>query len=278
MKRQARMSIIDLDNKVVTDTKSSLFAKTPSNITFSNNQAAGAIIPPKQPPKPIFKFCRDEEWLPIGVEDSLEYAQPRIPRSASKFFSGLKKRPLWDKSERMDFPSDMKPMPNQNLMSSVYYRCARGAGLFWHQYWLWYLYNSKSYEGFGVHEGDWEFVQIACDYEGYPCMMTCSQHHTGGKREYWTVELDTPRSLRPVVYVALGSHANYFSKIDTIEDVATGDGYTLRNYELKVFGDWINWKGLWGNSTGVGKSPETPSMQGHRWRNPHLFHSSARSS
>ena len=149
-----------------------------------------------------------------------------------------------------------------------------GAGLKWVQYWLWYLYNPKRVFVTGEHEGDWEFVQVG--YAGeLPVCTTCSQHHSGGSRMWWDVEL---RDGRPVVYPALGSHANYFKPVEQVPeigDTGDGDGEVLDSIEWRDFGPWAKWNGRWGNSTGEGKSPQSPGSQGDRWHAPQLYHSDA---
>jgi hypothetical protein len=81
------------------------------------------------------------------------------------------------------------------------------------QYWLFYPLNPYSPEVppnplfAQVHEGDWELVTVILDRTGRPVTAGYSRH-CGGARRAWK---DVPKKgLRPVVYVALGSHANYF--------------------------------------------------------------------
>jgi hypothetical protein len=173
----------------------------------------------------------------------------------------------------MDFPPDMKDPVNLPIVG--YHRALRKANIWWHQFWLWYLYNPWEIAGIGRHEGDWEFVQIGCvDKAGdKPVLLTASQHHNGEKREYWRCELEDGR---PVIYVALGSHANYFTPGSRGEDVADGKGKALTDIEWRDFGDWATWKGLWGNSTGAGRSPDSPGSQIERWQRPQTFHANAR--
>jgi hypothetical protein len=156
-----------------------------------------------------------------------------------------------------------------------YHRAVEMADLWWHQFWLWYLYNPWNVVGFGVHEGDWEFVQIASvDRDGErPVLVTASQHHGGEKRELWRCERDGDR---PVIYVALGSHANYFTPGWRGDDEADGQGTVLAEVEWRDFGAWAEWKGLWGNSTGPGRSPDSPANQRERWHQPEMFHALAR--
>lgn len=81
------------------------------------------------------------------------------------------------------------------------------------QYWLFYPFNPYSTEvppdpRFAqVHEGDWELVTVILDAKGVPQTAAYSRHCAGARRDWKKVER---RGSRPVVYVALGSHANYF--------------------------------------------------------------------
>ena len=185
---------------------------------------------------------------------------------------------LPDAGGRMNFPPDPKSYESQmqqQFGNVGYHRRVDGGGLSWHQYWLWYLYNPKRIIVTGEHEGDWEFVQVA--YAGdTPVCVTCSQHRSGGGRMWWDVKR---KDDRPLIYVALGSHANYFSPVDGIPEVGDdgdGQGAVLDSIEWRDFGPWATWTGRWGNSRGEGKSPESPGQQGDRWSAPHRYHSKAR--
>jgi hypothetical protein len=82
------------------------------------------------------------------------------------------------------------------------------------QYWLFYPFNGYSPEvppnpDFAqLHEGDWELVEVVTDLSGRPLTAAYSRHCAGGRRAWAKVE---KRGSHPVVYVALGSHANYFA-------------------------------------------------------------------
>jgi hypothetical protein len=58
-----------------------------------------------------------------------------------------------------------------------------------------------------VHEGDWELVTVILDRAGRPLTAGYSRHCSGARRAWSEVP---KKGQRPVVYVALGSHANYF--------------------------------------------------------------------
>ena len=72
------------------------------------------------------------------------------------------------------------------------------------QYWFFYYYN----DWFNKHEGDWEMVQVMLDGQGEPEWVVYSQHH-GGTRRSWE-QTNIEAGTHPAVYVASGSHANYF--------------------------------------------------------------------
>jgi Vacuolar protein sorting-associated protein 62 len=80
------------------------------------------------------------------------------------------------------------------------------------QYWLWYPYNVYSPsvppgELWQVHEGDWEAVSVLLDLRGKPLVAGLSRHAEGARRAWSKVR---KRGARPLVHVALGSHANFF--------------------------------------------------------------------
>lgn len=216
---------------------------------------------------PVFVFDSRESFWPIGVEDSLAATKAKLPRSFTSEAEA-------SSTDRIDFPAGMR---HPVLPPVAYHRVLADRHLWWHQLWLWFVYNPWEIAGVGKHEGDWELVQIGCaDKAGNrPVLVTGSQHHTGGKHEFWACQL---RGGRPVIYVARGSHANYFSLgAQGGLDVCDGKGLLLEDYEVREFGAWASWPGRWGNSTGEGKSPESPGCQGIRWRAPAAYHATARS-
>jgi hypothetical protein len=81
------------------------------------------------------------------------------------------------------------------------------------QYWLWYPYDdfSPAYPAndfWQAHEGDWEAVSVILDRAGTPLTVAYSQHRKGRRRAWAQAP---KRGLHPLVYVALGSHANFFA-------------------------------------------------------------------
>ena len=211
---------------------------------------------------PEFQFDSRELWFPVGVEESLkEFGfswEPDLKQFIRKGAS----------VEKLNFPKDMKPLP---LPPVIYHRAVQDPlGFWWQQFGMWYLYNPWNVAGFGPHEGDWEGLNIATfDEEGKRPLFLCySQHGKAGKREYWT---HCPSQERPIVYVALGSHANYFQPGRIKTDVCNSNGRNLWDYEVRAFGPWNSWEGRWGNSS---NSPRTPGRQ-RFWTKPRIAYSEA---
>ncbi len=170
------------------------------------------------------------------------------------------------------------------------------------QYWLFYPLNPYSAEvppnpRFAqLHEGDWELVTIILDRAGRPLTAGYSRHCSGARRSWSQVER---RGAHPVVYVALGSHANYFRPGTTphekrcwpeaaiavfeqnghpIVDFA-GAGRTLRPRVVTVTATsppWMRFPGAWGEDQIIrlldetftyGGGPTGPAFK-KVWRGP----------
>ena len=71
------------------------------------------------------------------------------------------------------------------------------------QFWFLYLFNYR----LNQHESDWEQITVGLDKDGNPKKVLYSSHSTGFVRDWDDIERDGDH---PVVYPALGSHANYF--------------------------------------------------------------------
>jgi hypothetical protein len=73
------------------------------------------------------------------------------------------------------------------------------------QYWFLYLFNYRLNE----HESDWEQVTLRLDEDKEPIDALYSAHSGGNIRRWSKLEKEGDH---PVVYPALGSHANYFAR------------------------------------------------------------------
>jgi hypothetical protein len=81
------------------------------------------------------------------------------------------------------------------------------------EYWLFYpfdLYSPTDPPGefWQDHEGDWEAVAVVLDASRKPLLVGTSRHCAGARRDWARVKR---RGTHPLVYVALGSHGNYFA-------------------------------------------------------------------
>jgi hypothetical protein len=162
-------------------------------------------------------------------------------------------------------------------------------GRVWLQYWFWYFYNDYnlvgSFIGAGLHEGDWEMVQLRVDAAGAaPDLAVYAQHRHAGALEWGRVERVGDR---PVVYPARGSHASYFTAdvhwTGVWFDHADGRGFSPE-IELEVVRDgdaayaWMRWPGMWGDTRpadgelaiAADSSPRGPGAH-PQWEEPHAL-------
>jgi hypothetical protein len=84
------------------------------------------------------------------------------------------------------------------------------------EYWYWYWYDfwSGTFPAtdylWQAHEGDWEVVTISLTTQGTPLSVGYSEHSCGKVRA-WAKVPKWRKTTHPLAYVALGSHANYFT-------------------------------------------------------------------
>jgi hypothetical protein len=160
-------------------------------------------------------------------------------------------------------------------------------GNVWLAYWFFYFYNDYNLVGdllkAGLHEGDWEMIQLRLGPDRQtPDLAVYAQHTHAATRPWAAVERV---GERPVVYSARGSHASYFNA-----DVHwTGDWFDHADgkrpapeLELEIVRDgdpnyhWVAWPGRWGGtkqpSPGIHNplndgSPNSPGSHG-QWTDP----------
>jgi hypothetical protein len=101
--------------------------------------------------------------------------------------------------------------------SAMYGRVVRTGAQIVLQYWLFYYDNPLILPPTPVgtfwqsHEGDWEVVNVVLGQDEAPLEAAYSQHCSGQRKAWAGVTKSPAGSRHPVVYVALGSHANYFA-------------------------------------------------------------------
>jgi hypothetical protein len=195
--------------------------------------------------------------------------------------------------------TDLIDCPDQNYVADaaemhqqaayrnkMYGRAVRepDGGSLWLQYWFFYFYNDFNLIGplikAGLHEGDWEMIQLRLGEDEVPDLAAYAQHTAADVRP-WS-EVDLVDGNRPVVYVARGSHASYFTAgthwLGHGWDHANGKRKTPEVELLEIEGDapgweWVSWPGRWGGTVGGpvplidDASPTAPIMHG-QWHNP----------
>ncbi len=187
-----------------------------------------------------------------------------------------------------DYVAQARAMHRAPYANRVHGHAVRdAAGALWLQYWLFHYYNDKAFLGFGLHEGDWEMIQLRLGADEQPQAATYAQH-SGGQRSSWA-ELEhaqTPDGPVPLVYSARGSHASYFAagtypRAPFVPDRCDGKGWRGRP-ELIPIGDtapaWSPWPGRWGSTRArvPGESDSPTSPRAHRqWADPAGFHAAA---
>jgi hypothetical protein len=136
-------------------------------------------------------------------------------------------------------------------------------GATWLQYWFFYYYNDKQFLGLGLHEGDWEMIQLRLGTGGVPDAVTYAQHD-GGERCSWA-GVEKGAQGAPIVYVARGSHASLLHKgrhsAPIVPDECDAKGPLVRPSLEELTAPWAAWPGFWG-STKAGSPLESPSPPG----------------
>jgi hypothetical protein len=166
-------------------------------------------------------------------------------------------------------------------------RLTEVSGTYVVQYWFFYAYNPGA---LNQHQGDWEMITVILNAAETPQYVAYSQHHAGEWASWDDVEkLD---GTHPRVYVALGSHANYFRPYQGrlgFESDTVGNTFTLAPSDLQLVAlgekgvgnhppsqDWLEYGGRWGNwarlvDTTLGAAgPRTPGTgeNSDKWFNP----------
>ena len=152
------------------------------------------------------------------------------------------------------------------------------------QYWLFYYFNDWR----NFHEGDWELVQLnfpgltareLLEKENVPVMAAYSQHQFGQKMAWADMQAKSllTDGTHPIVYVARGSHANYFvpgqfwSGLDfdttgittwRVIEPEQLDVVLLSESATEVT-EWLDFQGYWGEYLGFSISVLGLTFQQH---------------
>lgn len=173
----------------------------------------------------------------------------------------------------------------------VHGRARRDAsGRLWLQYWFFYYYNDfqlvSSLLSGGKHEGDWEMIQIRLEADETPVEAVFTQHK-GAERQDWRFVTKAPGAAdTPLIYVARGSHANYFRAgshwTGVWWDHADGRGPVIAPalIALDPAPAWALWPGYWGDTKATPSPLDSTSPRGPvghaQWSNPGVLVDTAR--
>jgi Vacuolar protein sorting-associated protein 62 len=249
-------------------------------------------------PVPVDGFLADSDlqrrtangWEQVGGPSPAGGADHRLDHRACRAVEGVAATPCYAAS---------RAARGRPVAYAAGFRVGNRIAL---QYWLWYPFNAYSPtvppgELWQVHEGDWESVSVIFDLRGKPLLAGVSQHSEGERRAWSRVE---KAGARPRVYVALGSHANYFTagkhRFDprVVEPILitvirqkglepvdrTGRGRVVRPRLVPVTAaspSWMTFAGAWGEDAYLRVPPSEPVRYGNgppgpafheQWRKP----------
>lgn len=246
---------------------------------------AGAVLAPAQllaRHAPVVVLHPQERFVPTRVEPFLAAAEDdgrRLEITACEAMLGPAAEPCYEQLQ---------------AAPTAYGRVLKTRRRIVVQYWLFYPYNMWPSQGiWRSHEGDWEHVTLVLDAKGRPLEAGYSAHCAGHRRPWARVRR---RGARPLVYVGLGSHANYFApgshrhalrcwpeaarivfqarKVVPVDLAAAGR--TVRPAVARP-GTWLSYRGAWGGDgwfwiEGIdplrfGLGPLGPAFQSD-WRDP----------
>jgi Vacuolar protein sorting-associated protein 62 len=225
---------------------------------------------------PVLRLAAGERYHPLLLEDylsrtvlrsgspphgTLSQAQPTLFSLPATFApTYLDIRGADPNAHPANYPTIEQQLELARIRPTVYFHLAYqpALGRTAIEYWFLYLYN----DFYDRHEADWEGFTVVLE-NGAPLGATYSQHQ-GRKWVAWSA-LSTSAG-HPVVYVALGSHAEYpragrysirvcwtswygrrCSPTPRVDD-ARGSGSTLASaaYDLAPFGG-TGYTGSWGS-------------------------------
>lgn len=180
-----------------------------------------------------------------------------------------------------DYREQYARLRNDDNANRVYARAVEDRnGRLWLQYWLWYFYNDYRLAfDKGLHEGDWESVQLRIDGER-PDVAVYAAHAFATSTSWDQVHKADGRPDTPVVYVARGSHGSYFrpGRHDTEVWVDIADGKREPRFVEIEFLDgleWPSWPGRWGDTQVRTAKVDSPSPTGpgakEHWKDPALL-------
>lgn len=113
------------------------------------------------------------------------------------------------------------------------------------QYWFFYIFDDRYID----HEGDWEVVQVLLDKQTKNPVGLCISRDDDAEFRLW--EEIEKKGTHPAVYVAKGSHREYFSEgsfgfLDADETSDDGWKGVMSGISSLTNQSWLQFRGNWG--------------------------------
>ncbi len=264
--------------------------------------------------RPVVVLHPDEKLLPVGVDGFLADSDLTVQAPDGTWTPTTIPLPQAPENARLDHrrcraidgpdatPCYVRAQTAHDTTPIAYGAVFRARTRVALQYWLFYPFNpyeqvTPQGRFWQVHEGDWESVTVILDASERPLLVGLSRHCSGVRRPWQRVPR---RGARPVVHVALGSHANYFGSTTRPLDrrcwppeaLAVYDAYGVTLVDRTRRGrtvsprvvrvragspPWVRYRGAWGEAQyagfpGVdplafGQGPQGPAFH-DVWRTP----------
>jgi hypothetical protein len=221
------MALGDFDNDGVSDSK--------------ENELASKCAP-------ILNFAAGEQFFPTSIEYHLNNAVLKQKNLDTGETTIIDNSPTVDKISHYsteDYYLDNKLGDLDEIAEDykqvkdligyiVYTRVTKTSQNLIVQYWFFYAFNPGT---INQHEGDWEMIEIILELASEtPLYATYSQHFSG-ERASWN-DVERFNVTHPIVYAALGSHANYYKsyqgKIGLESDIL-GNAFTLKPNDFNQY-------------------------------------------
>lgn len=223
---------------------------------------------------PILQFEENEEVFPVSVDYLLSRANLNQSTDDTSLFITSNPSPVelagYTNPESNHYLDNRRGTIDDDtiITDSRNYTELNGYTVYTHvfpngedtivQYWLFYAFNKGP---LNTHEGDWEMIQVVVGSDGEPNEAMYSQHLSGQRAAWGQVITNDDH---PIVYVARGSHANYFRSYQGLLGLASDqvgkngkelkpEEYVLVNLGEQYDGnhpadqDWLDFAGRWGD-------------------------------
>jgi hypothetical protein len=250
---------------------------------------------------PVLRFTSGEKFYPTSVDYIITSSTLRL-RATDGSSTTVTNSPTPDnlgsyagsdlfldnKLETLDNIAEDYAQKTDTIGYHAYVHIATSGSTQTIQYWLFYAYNNGPLNN---HQGDVEVIQIFLDNSNNPQQALYSQHGAGENAAWEDVE---KQDTHPIVYVAQGSHANYFrpyqGKMGIESDIVSNDGKTITPTDLNliILGEqgshppeqsWLDFAGRWGywgtnEDVALGRAgPLGPvfNQDGIRWEQPQAY-------